>query len=247
MQFAEFDGARIVAQRAWSDDYPHFVGTPRMNSIGDSLSAGLDIRYETTVTVIKPSNAGWALCDDANNEFGGFDWVVLTAPAPQTAALSRGFPAVASLCGERQMLGCFALMLGLAEPLDLPWQAALIHNADVGWIAVNSSKPGRGAPTLVVHSTNAWADAHLDDDWDSVRAHLLETASLVSGTDLSAAADHSELHRWRYANIARQTGPKCMVDDAAHLAVCGDWFVRGRIEAAFTSANELSDKLLERL
>ena len=145
------------------------------------------------------------------------------------------------------MRACFAMMLGFAEPLELPWQAALVHSADISWVSVNSSKPGRkDAFTLVFHSTNAWADEHVDDDIDSVTGHMLAEASLVTGQDLESAV-HCQVHRWRYANIDKQTGSASYVSDELQLAVCGDWLVRGRIEAAFTSAYDLGWQLQDRL
>ena len=120
----------------------------------------------------------------------------------------------------------------------------MIHNADVSWISVNSSKPGRKEPfTMVVHSTNAWADAHIEDDSDFVLKHLLDEASIVTGKDLRSAT-HRQVHRWRFANIEKQAGPTYFIDEENKLAACGDWCVRGRIEAAFTSANNLSAALV---
>ena len=202
---------------------------------------------ETRVGRISRRNGLWVLFDDSENELGRFDWVVLTAPAPQTCELANDVPALTELCRSRNMRGCFALMLGFAEPLQLPWQAALVRDADISWISVNSSKPGRKPPfTLLVHSTNAWADAHMEDDTDAVLEHLLEEASAVTGADLDTAT-HRQVHRWRYANIDKQSGPACFIDSDAQLAACGDWFLRGRIETAFTSANELAGRLLEML
>jgi predicted NAD/FAD-dependent oxidoreductase len=144
------------------------------------------------------------------------------------------------------MRACFALMLGLPSPLDLPWQAAVVRDADISWVCVNSSRPGRDGPfTMVVHSTNAWADAHIDDDIDAIRAHVLAEASALCGIDLRA--DYSDVHRWRYANMDKRGGLECYVDDGNHLAACGDWFLRGRVEAAFTSAHALASKLRSRL
>ena len=172
---------------------------------------------------------------------------MLTAPAPQTGELASESPEVVSLCRARTMRGCFALMLGFEQTLELPWQAALVREADISWVSVNSSKPGRtDAFTLLVHSTNAWADAHIDDDKDSVLEHMIDEASLVTGKDLRLA-DHCQVHRWRYANIDRQTGPSHFIDDDKQMAVCGDWLVRGRIEAAFTSANDLGRELQQKL
>jgi predicted NAD/FAD-dependent oxidoreductase len=246
-QFAEFDRSSMQAVRSWGDDYPHYVGAPRMNSIGKFLSANLNIVFETEITEIMRNGDGWTLSDGAGTRSGPFDWLVLTPPAAQTTALGEAFPDLVKYCGERSILGCFALMLGFAEPLDLQWQAALVRNADISWMSVNSSKPGRKRPfSLVVHSTNAWADAHIEHDVDFVLGHMLDEASMVTGKDLRSAA-HRKVHRWRYANIVRQTGPTYFLDCDKQLAACGDWCVRGRIEAAFMSANDLAESLVGKI
>ncbi len=245
--FAELNRDVLTASRSWGDSYPHYVGTPRMSSIGKHLSANLNIALETDLCAVVQESDGWRLLDSAGTRHGPFDWLVVTAPAAQTAALAEDSTQLVAYCGERRMLGCFALMLGFAEGIDLPWNAALVRNADISWISVNSSKPGRGhASTMVVHSTNAWADAHMEDDGDAVLEHMLDEASAVSGADLRTAV-HRQVHRWRYANIAKQSGPTHFVDDEKKLAACGDWWVRGRIEAAFTSANALAGSLVERI
>ena len=93
------------------------------------------------------------------------------------------------------MLGCFALMLGFRDEPPLPWQAALVHNADISWVSVNSSKPERPAPfTMVVHSTNAYADAHIDAPLASVERHLSAELFAVTGID-SQDTDFCDLHR----------------------------------------------------
>ena len=246
-RFAEYDGNCLSTLRSWDDKYPHYVGTPRMNSIGKTLSANLDIVFEADISSISRGRDGWTVTDGSGAEAGPFDWLVMTSPAAQTAALAKGFDGLSGFCGERRMLGCFALMLGFAKPIDLPWHAALVRNADISWLSVNSSKPARSSAfSLLVHSTNAWADAHLEEDMDFVLEHMLDEASRVTGEDLRAAA-HRQAHRWRYANIDRQSGPTFFVDDDNRLAACGDWCVRGRIEAAFTSASDLAASLIARL
>lgn len=245
--FAEFDRDNMKALRSWGGDYPHYVGTPRMNSVGRYLSTDLNIDLETEISSIARQNDGWTLLDGAGARLGPFDWLVVTSPAAQTVALASELPDLVAYCRERRMVGCFALMLGFEEPIDLQWNAALVGNADISWISVNSSKPGRDRPfTMVVHSTNAWAEAHMDDDIDFVREHMLNEASLVAGVDLRRAS-HCKVHRWRYANIEKQSGPTYFADDDNGIAACGDWCVRGRIEAAFTSANELAQFLTERI
>ena len=241
--FEELDRHGTRDRRDWGEKYPHYVGVPRMNAVGKYLSTGCDIRTNTRIEEVRQDKRKWSLVDNRGLCHDGFDWLVLTAPAPQTGALAAEHPDLFALCQARTMRACVALMLGFPAPLGLPWDAAVVRDADISWMTVNSSKPGRAAAsTMLVHSTNAWANEHIDDDTDALRAHLVDEASAISGVDLGHAS-FCDVHRWRYANIDKYDGPDCYVDETSQLAACGDWFLRGRVEAAFTSANALAGKL----
>ena len=241
--FAELRGSTVYATRQWGSTYPHFVGTPGMNAVGKFLARGLEIRLETTVSQVERAADRWQLLGIAGEDLGGFDWLVLAAPAPQTAVLGGCVPGLVAACDKASMRACFAVLLGFDKALDLGWQAALVRDADISWISVNSSKPGRtGSTTLVVHSTNAWADGHLEEDTEHLQHHLVAELGSVLGRDASTAR-YSKLHRWRYANLDRTGGPEYFLDRDLGLAACGDWFIRGRVEAAFKSAFGLSGEI----
>ena len=240
--FVEIRRGRIHARRHWSDDYPHFVGVPGMSAIGRRLSLDLDVRRETPVLALVRDGDSWRLQGGGQELLGTFDWVISTAPAAQTGELFAS-TSLAAPVGKIRMEACFALLLGFNDAPELDWQAALVREADISWISVNSSKPGRPAePTLVVHSTNAWANEHLDDQLEAVQQHLTAELLAVSGIDANTAT-FAALHRWRYANVDRQTGDPYALDAERRLAACGDWFVRGRVEGAFTSAAALAARL----
>lgn len=241
-RFAELERDRIVAGRRWGDDYPHYVGVPGMSAVGRKLAVGLNIRFATVVRSMARKSERWQLFGDGQELLGEFDWVIVTAPAAQAAELLAS-TSIAAYAASVRMHACYALLLGFEEPPALLWQAALVRDADISWISVNSSKPGRAAPfSLVVHSTNAWADAHVDDDTEAVRHHLAEECREVAGID-AAGATFIDLHRWRYANVDRQDGERYALDAGQRLAMCGDWFVRGRVEGAFTSAKALAGNI----
>ena len=242
-RFAELDKDRLAATRDWDDAYPHYVGAPRMNSIGKYLAHGLDIRRNTTVSRIDRETSMWRVADSEGNELGQFDWVICSMPAAQTAALAPADSLLRRVADNARIQSCFALMLGFDQPLSLPWQAALVRGADISWVSVNSSKPGRPEHfTLVAHSTNAYADAHIEDDPAKVREHMLDETSAVIGKDCSSAV-FDQLQRWRYANAETHEGASFLVDPEMPLAGCGDWFRRGRVEAAFTSGYEIAAEL----
>ena len=229
--FAEVRRGEIATTRAWDEAYPHYVGAPRMNAIGKYLAHELDVR------------AGQAIESVSDPILGDFDWRVIAVPAAQAAILAGAGTRLEDTADSVPMLGCFALMLGFDGPVDLPWQAALVQGMDISWISLNSSKPGRPTSTaFVVHSTNAWAEANMDTPRKQVLDHLLGEFSLATGID-AGTATHVDLHRWRYANVDSQAGAQCLVDEHTRTAACGDWFVRGRVEAAFTSGHALLGKL----
>ena len=234
-----------MVNRAWDGENPHYVGFPAMNAVGKALASGLDIRLETAVRSLAQDGARWQLFGDGQRLLGEFDWVVVTAPAGQAAELLAP-TSIAAAAANARMHACYALLLGFDKPVDLPWQAAIVHDADISWISVNNSKPGRPESfSVVVHSTNAWANAHMDSDLGAVQRHLAGEFSAVTGIDVGAAS-FVDLHRWRYANADRHDGDLYALDTGQRLAACGDWFVKGRVEGAFTSARALAAALRNR-
>ena len=241
--FAEFSGHRVTARRRWDDAPAHYVGAPRMNSIGARLAAGLRRRLQTEITRLEDWNGRWLAYDQAGQAVGEFDWVISAIPAAQAARLLPARFALRAAIRQKSMLACYSLMLGFAGPLRLGWQAALVADADISWLSQDNSKPGRPASAaLLAHSTNQWAEAHIDADQAYVKDHLCGEVERVTGV-ASGKADYIGLHRWRYANIGRQTGAGYFIDPAARLAACGDWCLHGRVEAAFLSARRLADGL----
>jgi len=248
-RFAEFSGSDVTATRTWDHEYPHYVGVPRMNAIGRALAEDLDVRLQTAVTEVSREQGGWLLTGRRSGgepePLGVFDRLLVTAPLTQTLALLPEERALAEAAAGHDMLGCYALMLGFESPPAVAFDAALVRDADVSWISVNSSKPGRNAaPTMLVHATNRWADANMQMPLDEVTGHLLSEVQRVTGVDGHTAA-HCDVHRWRFANLPKQSGPRCFYDAERGLGVAGDWWVRGRVEAAFTSASALLAAMAE--
>ena len=233
-RFAEFKNNKLLRRTTWDSEYPHYVGVPGMNSISQYLSKDLDITLNTKVNkMVKNSNNSWELFDDNLNNLGEYDWVISTAPAIQSSEILPKYFKHYNELITRKMVGCFSLMLGFERALPLSWDAALIRDADISWVSINSSKPNRAKSfSMLIHSTNAWAEKHLSDNYQDVISFLNKETSRIIGYDTSHA-DHKDLHAWRYANIAKQTKSDILIDYKNRLAACGDWLKQGRVECAF--------------
>ena len=241
-RFAEHTRSTVTATRQWGDDYPHYVGAPGMNALPKRLAEGQDVRLQTRIVDARRTDDGWELKDEEGGSHT-CDWLFVTTPGPQAADLLGELMPADAVSASTAMKACYAVMLGFDEPQQTTFDATRVLEADISWISVNSSKPGRDANyTMVVHATNAWADANTDMDLDAAKSHLLSEFEAVSGLDAGIAV-HSDIHRWRYANTGRQEGDGYSLNAETRLGICGDWMIRGRIEAAYQSAMRLADRL----
>lgn len=243
-RFAEIDNSRIISKRQWSADDPHYVGVSGMSAMAKFLSQDLTIQLQTRVSSIKKYQDKWIIQDTQGANLGEYDWVISTMPVEQMFDMFESSQLKMPAIKRVKMQGCFSLMLGFQKPLDLEFDAALVRGADISWVSVNSSKPGREkAFSLLINSTNKWADAHIDNNKAELLQYLCREASNVIGIDLSSA-DHKDIHCWRYANITKQKTETHYIDSKNKIGICGDWFIHGRVESAFISGQDLSSSLL---
>ncbi|MFT6834335.1 MAG: renalase [Francisellaceae bacterium] len=243
-RYVKFDANRIVERRNWINEEPRYVGVPGMNKIVKYLAEGLNIHINTRIRSLQDQGK-WQLTDDQGQRYSDFDWVISTVPSPQAVELlPESFKDHGNIKAV-EMRACFSLMLGFEQSLPLEFEAAHVQNSDLSWISVNSHKPGREDPfTMIVHSSEEFAEAHINDNREKVMHHLITETGRVIGQDVSAA-DYKNIHAWRYANNAKQENSTIFLDHDLKLAACGDWCLGGRVERAFTSACKLVNEMKE--
>ena len=243
-RYVKFDSDKIIERKNWRDDEPRYVGVPGMNNIAKYMAEGLNINVNTRIVSLQSGDA-WQLIDESGQLYRDFDWVISTAPSPQTAKiLTKKFKFYDDIKNV-EMRACISLMLGFSENLSLEFEAAHVINSDLSWIAVNSHKPRRTDQfTLIVHSSAKYSEKHLEDDRKTIMQHLINEAGHVIGHDVNIA-DYKTIHCWRYANNAKRENCHILLDPELKLAACGDWCLGGRVEGAFVSAYNLVNFMKE--
>jgi len=232
-------GSGRTFKRQWFE--PHLVGVPGMSSWLKEVAAELDVQLHCTIVRAESLEGRWTLHDAQGRQHGPFELVISTLPAPQTAELLA--PLATRLAGVR-MAACYAWMLGFEQrPGPGNWEAALVQDSPLSWLAWNQSKPGRSPkPALVVHTSNEWAEGNLGRPEEEVQAEMSAALMACAGIDSSLAV-FSQLHRWRFASTPVDLGAPYVLDLANGLAACGDWCLKGRLEGAFLSAFQLAEHL----
>lgn len=233
------------ASAAWEDgaNPPHLVGVPGMSSLPRAMADGLDMRLETEVTALRTCPTGWEV--EAGAQRIKARLVVLTVPAPQAARLlGEGHALHRPLAGV-VMAPCLTLMAAFPAGSPAPFVSRASKTDPLGWIAQDSSKPGRDGElvTWVAQASADWSNANLELAPEEVAQAMLPLLADAIGV-LPAAAVHFAAHRWRYAHATRALGVPFLCSDDQTLYLGGDWCLGARVEAAFCSGDSIARELL---
>lgn len=232
-------------KRIWFE--PHLVAAPNMNSLCKKLAEGINVHLSKEVVPLmqKQSNA-WLLNDKEGNMLGEFDFVISTAPPAQTLNLFQKQLTAECALHKANMQGCYSLMIGFNKPWDKKWIAAKVRNNPIKWISINSTKPSRGnkATSIVAHSSNSWADKHIDDDVQEAQKFLLEQFEAVTGIS-TQNAEYIGVHRWKYAIVEETEKAGFYYDPLQSIAATSDWASTSRIEEVWSNAYGLSCRIIQ--
>ena len=242
-RFSEYKGYECIKKGIWTKDDGYFVDMPGMDAIGQYLANDFNTHLQTPIISIKNTGGLWELESKSGKRYPDYDWVIITAPPMQTFNLMPSYFEYYDFLQSFSMSSCFSVMIGLKKPLHLDFDCAKLSDSTISWISVNSSKPGRErAYSLLVHSSNEWADAHINDSRSDVLAGLTHETSLTIGQDISNPK-HIDMHFWRYANCRKQVPKLLLVDKVQNLAACGDWALGCSVESAFLNASHISSTI----
>jgi renalase len=224
-------------KRSWFE--PHYVGAPGMNSLAKFLATDLRVSRQCQIDEVARVDESWFLIDNSGAEYGPFDWVISSAPVSQTQSLlPESFNNLDKL-KDVQFSPCFALMLGFSDAVDLGIEAAVIKNSSLAWAVASNNKTHS---TLLVHSDNQWAAAHLEEDLEWVQQAMLAELAKVLPKPLPSL-EHVQLHRWRFARCESPLAQTHLLDTVSGLGVCADWCGGNRVEDAFLSGMALAKQL----
>lgn len=258
LQGLTVDNSLVSQERVWSAEFPHYVGVPTMSGLARYMAKSVNVLGNTHVAEIKrysqaatdrsqsaADNPKWQIFSNTGDDLGLYDWVISTAPVEQTRVLLPDVFSYHTALQKIKMNACFAVMLGFEQVIDLNFQAALVRNSDISWIAVNSHKPDRPETfSILIQSSNEWAEENADIDLQEAKQYLMAEAEKITGVSFSNP-EYSDIHRWLYANTDKQkfNVGEVYLDEVQQLAAAGDWCGNARVESAFLHGLKLSKQI----
>jgi predicted NAD/FAD-dependent oxidoreductase len=219
-----------------------------------TLVAALEVRGDAVRARVRDAAAGSATAEPRTIEQRTIEsatieasCVVVTAPAPQAAALvGAADPALAARAARAQFAPCLAAMAVFPGRADADEPGALAFaSGPLAWAARAASRPGIAPGRVgaeeawVLHASAAYSRAHLEDPPEAAAAALVEALGEVRTGALGRAPLPAPValvgHRWRYALVEEPVGDPCLRGADGRLVIAGDGCLGARIDAAFES------------
>ncbi|MEX1196827.1 MAG: FAD-dependent oxidoreductase [Pseudohongiellaceae bacterium] len=229
-------------KRFWFE--PHYIGHPMMTSLAKYLAAGHSVLSGSKVTALQDSNGQWSLREENGTVHGPYDWVVGTAPAPQSRTLFGDHGAASEWLDQIRMQPCLCALIRLPVEVPFPWQVVEPRHSMIRWMADQRTKKGRPATrSLVLHAHNDWSDLYFEADEPWLKERFLTELEQLTNIAPEQVTG-IELKRWRCARVEQAAEHPFWMDEQLQLGLCGDGGVGGSVESAFTSADRLARALL---
>jgi len=225
----------------WSADRlraPRWIATPRMSALPRAVLGDIDTVFGVQVSSLRRLSDRIDVQTEIE-ELGGYDWVVVTAPAPQAAQLCRSAaPSVASVLENVAYRPCWAAMV--TGEMGVPWDGARVMRGPLSWVARQDTLPQRRGPERwVLHGSSSWSTAHLEEDPAVVGQRLSQVFSDMCGRPVLSV----RAHRWRYARVVSPLASEVLVE--GRVVVAGDACSGSRVEGAWRSGRAAAARVLE--
>lgn len=246
---AELNSPGVITPKDARDAPERYVGVPSMQSLAQHMARDLQVHTGVQVTRVDSARR---LYFEEGEPTEPFDFVIVSAPAAQAAALLEQLSSgLAAELGEVAMQPCWAAMVVFERAVGVEADGLFINlegsNA-LSWAARDASKQGRDASleSWVLHASQSWSTAHLGECAVAVIRQLQQAFFEALGRQ-PVPARYARAHRWRYARGSAEHTPGARWDFERGAGICGDWLAGGRVEGALLSGHALAAQLLEHL
>ena len=228
-------------------DEKWYVGLPAMNSFLKTEPLGFDLKVSTHVSAAAAAEGGVNLTMQ-DGSAAHYDYAVLTAPAPQAEAMvNQAHPDMAAELSAVEIAPNWTLMLVFADPIDPGFTVWDDERPTLGWIARNSSKPGRdfAADSWTIQAGTGWSEQFLELGKEEAAERLFEAFQELVGRPLPKPIVQTA-HRWRYARTVKPLGNPFLKEPVGRLYIAGDWCLGPGVECAFESGLAAAKNVLTR-
>jgi len=257
-----FDETGALSRPGTEDaDEPKWTYRDGISRLGKLLArySHADIQTKTRIGRLEYRDQHWAVRSQDGRAFAPFEAVVLTPPAPQTAAIlseSNGGGAridrVQRAVGEVDYAPQFSFVFAFDRLVSRPGNFYALRATEetthpLQWIGFEHDKPGHvktGHSMVVVQTAPEWTVSRVDREPDAFVPEVKEWAEDVLVSDLRRP-EWYDVQRWRYSYpTSALEGEMVSAGAELGLILAGDYVsgvgrVGRAIETGFSAAQQI--------
>lgn len=220
-----------------------------------------EVRTRRRVEAVARDGEAWTLTDGREDVYGPFDALLLTPPAPQTAALLEateweddrlgGAKRAATAVPYRTIK---TVVLHYPFAVDYPWYGLVNvdRGHDVGWLSREECKAGHvpdGESLLVAQMSPEWSAERFHEPLDEVVPAAAGLVADLLGEDRLRAPDWTDERGWRLALPDARADEEALRSTAdAGLHFAGDWVAgEGRVQRALRSGYDAGERIARQI
>ena len=246
-----------------SRDEHKWTWTEGMTQLAKRLFAETDvnINHRTRVADISRVEKAWTLTDTDNTDYGPFDALLLTPPAPQTVTLLEAtawqdtrLETLMSAAADVEYRTIRTVVLHYPFMESYPWYGLVNVDKEhpVGWLSREECKDGHvpaGESLFIAQMSPEWSTNRYDDPVDVAGADTASHVAALLDDERYENPDWIDDQGWRYALPENGIDNRAArVAESAGLYVAGDWIVgEGRVNKALWNGYDTGTRIANAL
>lgn len=219
-------------------------------------ASGAIIYNEVRVERLVRLGNRWTLIAEGERVFDGFDAVLLTPPAPQSAVIVEASEMDAALryalskgLRKARYEAQLCLVLGYeGVAVDVDWYARVDteRRRPIAWLAMEHAKTGHvpaNQHVLLIQMASAWSTLHYLEPFESLLPHVMAQVRQVLPS--LSEPDWHDGQRWRFARATTPANTRALAAGQTHgLFFAGDATATpSRVERAMESGMDAADAI----
>jgi renalase len=256
-----FDGrGRIQEGDPVQNAEPKWSYRSGLITLAQRMAEGLDIRFETSIHHIEQTPTGWKLFDEAGQQRGQCERLLITLPAPLASELIETSQCADNLrndicfqLGKARYNPLLSVMLGYRPgPQSRPYYALV--NTDkahpISWLAWEHEKGHERVPDgvglLIAQMAPQYSNEHWDTPDEALAQDIAQRVAQLINEQLPPPI-FTDVQRWRYALPSEKADATVLntLTIPQGLAFCGDAFVGGRVHLALEHGVSVAQSLMQ--
>ena len=223
------------------EDIACYCGNGNMNQFAKWAFDDTKITFQTKIIELISKDRAWFLLSDNGKQYGPFDMVVLSFPAPQIMALTQAFNEELS---KVKYDSCLVINLGLHKALSAETPEVIKSEEKLArWIIQSHLKPNlKSKPGITIQSKPLDYFDLIKDKENLSKEMIKETVAII---DNDFKIEYKSEHVWRYSKCTRPINMSLLYKN--NIGVIGDCLKvnskQSNIESCIDSAINLSQHI----